>query len=189
MYSKSYLLPLDVSATACLHEPVLYLYRLIYNYNILVGFGRACAPVRCAHPSFWAHCHAHRRFAAPPKIKSGLFPETNIFPLWPELGPPGRIFFHWAKLHPTELHCILLSYAAPFWAPLHPPELRCILFSYPAPYWAKLHLTELHCILLSYAAPFWAPLHPPELRCTHWATLHPTKLCWIQLSYAAPNLS
>jgi hypothetical protein len=25
---------------------------------ILVGFGRACAPVRCAHPSFWAHCHA-----------------------------------------------------------------------------------------------------------------------------------
>ncbi len=22
---------------------------------ILVGFGRACAPVRCAHPSFWTH--------------------------------------------------------------------------------------------------------------------------------------
>jgi hypothetical protein len=21
----------------------------------LVGFGRACAPVRCAHPSFWTH--------------------------------------------------------------------------------------------------------------------------------------
>jgi hypothetical protein len=21
---------------------------------VLVGFGRACAPVRCAHPSFWA---------------------------------------------------------------------------------------------------------------------------------------
>jgi hypothetical protein len=28
------------------------------NIKILVGFGRACAPVRCAHPSFWAHCHA-----------------------------------------------------------------------------------------------------------------------------------
>jgi hypothetical protein len=27
-------------------------------YLLLVGFGRACAPVRCAHPSFWAHCHA-----------------------------------------------------------------------------------------------------------------------------------
>ncbi len=25
------------------------------NYTVLVGFGRACAPVRCAHPSFWAH--------------------------------------------------------------------------------------------------------------------------------------
>ncbi len=23
--------------------------------SILVGFSRACAPVRCAHPSFWAH--------------------------------------------------------------------------------------------------------------------------------------
>ncbi len=40
--------------------------------NLLVGFGRACAPVRCAHPSFWAHCNAkqgaalptHRSFAA-----------------------------------------------------------------------------------------------------------------------------
>ncbi len=26
------------------------------NILILVGFGRACAPVRCAHPSLWAHC-------------------------------------------------------------------------------------------------------------------------------------
>jgi hypothetical protein len=44
-------------------------------YILLVGFGRACAPERCAHLSFWAHCHAqwgaarppaHRSFAAPP---------------------------------------------------------------------------------------------------------------------------
>jgi hypothetical protein len=28
------------------------------HYYKLVGFGRACAPVRCAHPSFLAHCHA-----------------------------------------------------------------------------------------------------------------------------------
>jgi hypothetical protein len=27
-------------------------------------------------------------------------------------GRKGRMFFHWAKLHPSELHCILLSYAA-----------------------------------------------------------------------------
>jgi hypothetical protein len=46
------------------------------GYTVLVGFGRACAPMRCAHPSFWALCHtqqgaarppAHRSFAAPPK--------------------------------------------------------------------------------------------------------------------------
>ena len=63
-----------------------------------------------------------------PIIKSRLFPETKIFPFWPER--QGHIFFHWAKLHPTELHCILLSYAAP----LHSLELRCILLSYAAPY-------------------------------------------------------
>ena len=33
--------------------------------------------------------------------------------LRPELGRQGRLSFHWAKLHPTELYCILLSYAAP----------------------------------------------------------------------------
>ncbi len=36
-----------------------YLIRITMNngmkeYFRLVGFGRACAPVRCAHPSFWA---------------------------------------------------------------------------------------------------------------------------------------
>jgi hypothetical protein len=29
--------------------------RLKINIKKLVGFGRACAPVRCAHPSFLAH--------------------------------------------------------------------------------------------------------------------------------------
>ncbi len=45
-------------------------------YNIVVGFGRACAPVCCAHPSFWAHKHAklalraqYSSFAASPKNK------------------------------------------------------------------------------------------------------------------------
>ncbi len=36
------------------------------NSGRLVGFGRACAPVRCApHPSSWAHCHAKRGAARP----------------------------------------------------------------------------------------------------------------------------
>jgi hypothetical protein len=53
---------------------------------------------RCAPP-------AYRSFAAfiyPPKLS-----------LRSELGRHGCISFHWAKLHPTELNCVLLSYAAP----------------------------------------------------------------------------
>ena len=119
----------------------------------------------------------------------------------PNLGPPvqWRIFFHWAKLHPTELHCILLSYAAP----LHSLELHCTLLSCaefnwatPHPMWAKLHP-------LSQAASFWARLHPSELRCTlselgcapratvnlqsyataFWGTLHPSELRCTLLMY------
>ncbi len=49
----------------------------------------------------------------------------------------------------TELHCILLSYAAtfntsPFWAIMHP-------LGYTASYRARLHTTELRCTLLNYA--------------------------------------
>ncbi len=95
---------------------------VIVTYVKLVGFGRACAPVRCAHPSFWAHCHTqrgaarpflHRSFAAPPKIKK-LFPKTNCLPSGPNSGRQGHIFFHWAKLHPTELRGTIIL------ASLHP---------------------------------------------------------------------
>jgi hypothetical protein len=56
-----------------------------------------CQTGRCAPP-------AHRIFAA-----SYLPPKTFC----PSSGSQGLLSFHWAKLHPTELHCILLSYAAP----------------------------------------------------------------------------
>ncbi len=135
----------------------------VWEYKLLVGFGLACAPVRCAHPSFWGIKHAkralcapaHRSFAAPPKIyKNKLFPETNCFPSGPNSGRHGRISFHWAKLHPTELHCALLSYDAPSWVTRHPNDLHCALLSYAAPYWAMLHLTKLCSIQLSYATPY-----------------------------------
>ncbi len=70
--------------------------RHILLYSILVGFGRACAPVRCAHPSFWAHYHAKRGAARSPR--------------------PSQLSIG----HPTELHWILLSYAA------HCPYVRSI---------------------------------------------------------------
>jgi len=159
-----------------------------------VGFGRACAPVRCAHPSFWAHCHAQRGAARPPsiaasplpQIKNKLFPETKCL-------PSAQTRAAWGIYFSNGLSCTLLSYAAPYLATLHPTKLCCIQMSYAAPYlsfsapqelrytlWTKLHPSELCCTLLSYAAPFWAMLHPselsctlPELRCTLRATLHP----------------
>jgi hypothetical protein len=97
------------------------------------------------------------------------------------------------KLHPTELLCILLSYAAPSLAPLHPNELLltilrctvpsklcCIPLSYAAPYLSYDAPSQLSCILLRYVEPFWAMLHPI------WATRYfkkyilprPSQLCW-----------
>ena len=37
-----------------------------------MGFGRACAPVRCAPPSFWVHRHAKRGAMRPPPIAASL---------------------------------------------------------------------------------------------------------------------
>jgi hypothetical protein len=49
--------------------------------------------------------------APPPIAASLLLIYTPKLSLGPELGQSGvRIYFHWAKLHPPELHCILLSY-------------------------------------------------------------------------------
>ncbi len=41
-----------------------------FHYSVLAGFGRTCAPVRCAHPSFWVHCHTKRGAARPPAHRS-----------------------------------------------------------------------------------------------------------------------
>jgi hypothetical protein len=54
---------------------------------------------RCAH--------------SPPIAASMLHIYTQNLPSGPNSVRQGRISFHWAKLHPSELHCILLSYAEP----------------------------------------------------------------------------
>jgi hypothetical protein len=73
----------------------------VLKYEKLVGFSRACAPVRCAHPSFWALCHAqrgaarpsaHRSFAAPPKQKITIS-RNKMSPSRPKLGPPVAYIF------------------------------------------------------------------------------------------------
>ncbi len=54
-----------------------------------MGFGRACAPVRCAHPSFWVHCHTNRGAAPTPPSQLRCFsfdPHKYIKSI--QLGPP-----------------------------------------------------------------------------------------------------
>ncbi len=53
------------------------------------------------------------------------------------------------------------------WAALHPNELQCIIMIYAAPLKSYLNLTELLCTLL-------AMLYPTELCSILWATLHTT---------------
>ncbi len=143
-----------------------------------MGFGRACAPVRCAHPSFWAHWHAKQALRAPPpsfaapqkKIKLQYFQKQNAS-LQAQTRAARGVYFS------TGLSCSLLSYIAPYWVTLHPIELRCTLLSYAASTELRRTLYELRCILR-------ATLHPSELCCTlseqHCASLHPK-------SYAAPS--
>jgi hypothetical protein len=81
----------------------------------LVGFGRACA-----HPSFEFIATPNRALRAlpthqiklrcsPKNKKIDYFHKQNASLLAWTRGPPGRIFFHSATLHLTDLHCILLS--------------------------------------------------------------------------------
>jgi hypothetical protein len=49
----------------------------VYSFSViiiqLVCFGLACAPVRCAHPSFWTTCHVQRGATRlPPPIAASL---------------------------------------------------------------------------------------------------------------------
>ncbi len=44
-----------------------------------MGFGPACAPVRYAHPSSWAHCHAKQDAARPPSPPIA----ASLLLIWP----------------------------------------------------------------------------------------------------------
>ncbi len=63
-----------------------------------MGFGRACAPVRCTHPSFWAHCHPKRGAAPPPPSQLRCFSfNPHKYRKSIQLGPPTSKAFslHW----------------------------------------------------------------------------------------------
>jgi hypothetical protein len=118
---------------------------------------------------------------------------------WPCAHPnsvrQGLLSFHCDKLHPTEIHRILLSYTAPSWALLHPNELHCTLLSYDVS--SKLCCislsyaapSELSCTLLSYAAPLWATLYPIWAKLLPKSYAAPSELSCALLIYAAPFLA
>jgi hypothetical protein len=70
--------------------------------QLLVGFDRACAPVRCAHPSFWAHHHVKRGAARPPPIAASLlliYPPPKLFlsnPIYYRKQSPVTILLHFS---------------------------------------------------------------------------------------------
>ena len=106
---------------------------------ILVGFGRACAPVRCAHPSFLTHCHLKRGAARPsPPIAASYSALKNIYNL-SNLGRSREGFFsvHWtaeAMRSPAPVPPIAASLILPamFWGqkyiPVRPYALIFRLF-------------------------------------------------------------
>ncbi len=114
-----------------------------------MGFGNAYAPVRCAHPSFWAHEHAKRDAARPhsPSIAASLllihpqknkkincivsgiqiwaarikgFPETKCFTSGPNSDCQLTFIF------PLDHR----DYSPPLAPPMHPSKLRCTLLSF-----------------------------------------------------------
>jgi hypothetical protein len=102
-----------------------------------VGFGLACVPVRCAHPSFWAHCHPNGALRAPPcpsQLRCFSF-DKNLS----NVGPPRQRLF---SLHWTT--CRLQRPRPPIAAPL-------IL---PAIFWGQNYVPVRHYALIFSVFPF-----------------------------------
>ncbi len=129
-------------------------------FQKFVGFGHACAPW-AARPvalgSLTRHLHC---FLFIPKNTKLTISTNKLLPFRPELGvylstgPPRLWCIIFPATHPT--HRTLLSYAAPYSALLHPKDLFCTLLSYAASswdtllQWATMHPIELCCTLLMY---------------------------------------
>jgi hypothetical protein len=59
--------------------------------------GHACAPVRCAHPSFWVHRHAKRGAVRPPPIAASLLLIRSLKPANRSFADPSDDIL-WSKL-------------------------------------------------------------------------------------------
>jgi len=158
--------------------------RIMRHFSIL---SMECIAIRCILLSYMLH---HTELLC---TWASLHPFLRYLALSELHCTPSCAAFYWATLHPTKLHCTLLSYASPwratppkhrtllsfaapcwaiapapwpYWALVHPSELRWI-------FWAMLQLSEPPCTLQSYAVPYWATLYTTELHSGLWVTLHP----------------
>jgi hypothetical protein len=116
-----------------------------------VGFGRACAPVRCAHPSLWVHCHAKTGRCAPPPANRSFAASysnpKNIYNL-SKLGRPrqGLFSFHWTTeavkyeapcppSRPSQLLILPTIFLGSTYVPMRPCVLILSLFSFFCSFW------------------------------------------------------
>jgi hypothetical protein len=105
----------------------------LINIHVLVGFGLECAPVRCAHPSFWGSLPRQTGRCAPPRpsqLRCLLFdPQKYLQSI--KLGPPtSRAFFF--PLHGLQRLCNMRS-PAPL--PAHILTVCCI---------TDMHINDIH---------------------------------------------
>ncbi len=128
---------------------------------------------------------------------------TNLFPVIPAFprSPHHLLFCILLRytLHPTELHCILLSFNTSFlWATLQrlsytaPSELAppyTSLLNYAGPPEQCCTLTKPRGTLGKYAEHYWATLYLLSCTLHYWATVYQLHPLWASstiLSYATP---
>jgi len=85
-----------------------------FNYIPTSGFGPRVRARALRAPVILISLSRPTGRCAPPRLSQlrCFYLSLKAFPQ-ARTRPPGGISFYWAKLHPAELHCILMNYAAP----------------------------------------------------------------------------
>jgi hypothetical protein len=96
----------------------------------LVAFGLECAPVRCAHPSLWAHCHANGALRAPLHPSQLLIQPPNIYKIYRTWAAHVKGFFL-----STGPHADWSGYE--IWGPLPPASPIVASLILPAIIWGQ----------------------------------------------------
>ncbi len=98
---RLYLLSAEYSTV---YAELLYL----WTYDLLVGFGRACAPMRCAHPSFWLIYMPNGALRAPPDIAASLLLSSSHSPYNTKSSSVSILFYSSNKTNVKRTKKVLL---------------------------------------------------------------------------------